>query len=487
MKLFIAALGTETNTFSPIPTGRAAFLDDLYVETGASRRSDHWFAGPLRVWRELGEAAGYEVVESLAAFAPPGGPTRQDVWEGLRDRILADLKAAGPVDIALFNLHGAMIADHQDDCEGELVAAARAILGDEVTIGVELDLHCHLTDRIVAAADVLLTYKEYPHIDVDDRARDLFRLCVDAQAGRTRPVIAVADCRMLAVWRTPNPPTRGFVDRMSAAEGRDGILSLSLAHGFPWADIPDVGAKVVAVTDGNPELAEATAEALARELWDLREATTDRLLTLDEAVRVALNPPTGVTVLADVSDNAGAGAASDSTFLLRALIDAGAKACAIGSFWDPVAVRLCREAGEGARLPLRIGGKTGPMSGDPVDLAVRVVGIVPDAVQTYGNGKQPMGDCVMVEAGGLHIVLNALRSQVFQPSVFEQFGVRLTDYATVFVKSAQHFNAGFAPRADRILHVAVPGSANPDFAALHLPKATRPLWPIVADPFRRAG
>jgi microcystin degradation protein MlrC len=218
-------------------------------------------------------------------------------------------------------------------------------------------------------------------------------------------------------------------------------------------------------------------------LWDLRDATTDRLLSLDEAVQVALKPPEGVTVLADVSDNAGAGSASDSTFLLRALVAAGATACAIGSFWDPVAVRLCREAGAGARLPLRIGGKTGPMSGDPVDLTVRVLGIVPDAVQTYGNGKQPMGDCVMVEAGGLHIVLNALRTQVFQPSVFEQFGVRLTDYATVFVKSAQHFNAGFAPRADRIVHVAVPGSANPDFAALHLPRTARPLWPIVADPF----
>ena len=483
MKLFIAALGTETNTFSPIPTGRAAFLEDLYVETGASRTSDHWFAGPLKVWRTMGEAAGYAVVESLAAFAPPGGPTRQDVWVDLRDRVLADLRAAGPVDLVLFDLHGAMVAEEQDDCEGELVAAAREIVGKGVTVGVELDLHCHLSERIVAASDVLLTYKEYPHIDVDDRARDLFRLCDDARAGRIRPTIAVADCRMLAVWRTPNQPTRGFVDRMSAAEGRDGILSLSLAHGFPWADLPDVGAKVVAVTDGDPDLARATAEALARELWEMREATTDRLLTLDEAVQVALKPPEAVTVLADVSDNAGAGAASDSTFLLRALVEAGAMRCAIGSFWDPVAVRLCREAGLGARLALRIGGKTGPMSGDPVDLAVRVIGIQADAVQTYGNGKQPMGDCVMVEAGGLHIVLNALRTQVFQPSAFEQFGVSLTDYATVFVKSAQHFNAGFAPRADRILHVAVTGSANPDFAALVLPRAGRPLWPIVADPF----
>ncbi|MBE7248707.1 MAG: M81 family metallopeptidase, partial [Actinomycetospora chiangmaiensis] len=98
MKLFIAALGTETNTFSPIPTGRTAFLDDLYVEAEASRRSAHWFVGPLKVWRDLGEAAGYEVVESLAAFAPPGGPTRQDVWEDLRDRVLADLRTAGPID-----------------------------------------------------------------------------------------------------------------------------------------------------------------------------------------------------------------------------------------------------------------------------------------------------------------------------------------------------------------------------------------------------
>ncbi|ALN75056.1 M81 family metallopeptidase [Aureimonas sp. AU20] len=483
MKLFIAALGTETNTFSPIPTGRSAFEDDLYLLSDASRTSRHWFAGPMREWRGLGEAEGYEVVESLSAFAQPAGPTRQDVWEELRDRILADLDAAGPVDMALLQLHGAMVADEEPDCEGELLRAIRERLGPEAIVGVELDLHCHLTDRMVSAANVVLAYKEYPHIDVDDRARDLFQLCHDARAGRTRPVVAVADCRMLGVWRTPQEPVRGFVDRMSAAEGKDGVLSLSFVHGFPWADVPEVGAKIIAVTDGDAHLARRTASHLAEEIWTLRDRTTERLLGLDEAVQMALSPPDGLTVLADVSDNAGAGSASDSTFLLRALVNAGARRCLTGCYWDPVAVRICMDAGEGARLSLRVGGKTSPMSGDPVDLHVRVLALRRDAFQTFGNGKQAMGDTVLLEADGLHLVLNALRTQTFHPDAYTQFGVALRDYDTVFVKSAQHFNAGFAPEADRVVYVGVEGSASPDFASLHLPSAARPLWPIVDNPF----
>ncbi len=359
MKTFIATLGTETNTFSPIPTGWAAFRESLFHRSTGSTEGASYFAQPMQVWRREAERRGYAVAESLSAFAQPAGPTSRAVWGELRDTVLDDLAAAGPVDLVLLHLHGAMVAEGCDDCEGDLLRRIRDRVGPQTVIGVELDLHCHLTEAMVAAATVVVLYKEYPHVDVAHRALDLFALCDDALAGRTAPVMALQDCRMLGVWRTTTEPSRGLVDRMAAREGRDGILSMSFCHGFPWADVPDVGAKVLAVADRDPALAARAAAAVAREIWDFRDEAEVAKLSVAEAVEIALAPPPGLTVLADVSDNAGAGAASDSTFLLSALLDAGATRVLLGCLWDPAVVRLCAEAGEGATLTLRLGRQDG--------------------------------------------------------------------------------------------------------------------------------
>ena len=480
---FIATLGTETNTFSPIPTGWAAFRECMVHRGTGSTEGTYYFAHPMRVWREEAERRRYAVVESLSAFAQPAGPTSRIVGAELRDTVLDDLAAAGPVDLALLHLHGAMVAEGCDDCEGDLLRRVRERVGPRAVIGVELDLHCHLTDAMVSASTVVVLYKEYPHVDVADRALDLFALCDDALHGRTAPVMALHDCRMLGVWRTTTQPSRGLIDRMAAREGHGGILSMSFCHGFPWADVPDVGAKVLAVADGDAAVAERAAAEVARDIWDLRDEAEVPKLSVAAAVAVALAPPPGLTVLADVSDNAGAGAASDSTVLLSALLEAGARDVLLGCLWDPAAVRLCAEAGEGAALKLRLGGKTGPGLGTPLDVAARVLRTLRGAGQTFAGGRQPMGDAVLLAVGGMHVAVNAVRTQTFHPDAFEQFGVALRDYAAVVVKSAQHFAAGFGPACDRILYVAAPGTASPDFAALRLPKAGRPLWPQVADPF----
>jgi microcystin degradation protein MlrC len=299
--------------------------------------------------------------------------------------------------------------------------------------------------------------------------------------------MALADCRMLGVWRTSKPAVRVLVDRMTALESRDGVLSVSFCHGFPWADVPEVGAKTLVVADGDQSRAAKVAADLAVDIWACREACRDDLLTIEESVAAALAPVDGMTVLADVSDNAGGGAASDATFMLAALRAAGASGVLCGCFWDPVAVRLCREAGEGARLDLRLGGKVGPLSGDPVDLTVRVGRIVEGAHQTFGDGRQQMGVAVLLQADGVDLVVNTIRTQTFHPDAFTQLGVELSAYRTVVVKSAQHFHAGFAPLADRILYVAGPGTVSPDFARLPVPRAGRPLWPQVEDPYRVAA
>ena len=486
MKLFIAALGTETNTFSPLPTGQQNFDETLYLRQDGSRRSAHYFAQPMRIWRDMAERHGDEVVESLTTFAQPGGLTRQAVWEGLRDDVLADLRNAGEVDWVLLKLHGAMAADDCDDCEKELVLAVRDIVGPRVIIGVELDLHCHIDPAMVAAVNVIILYKEYPHTDVNERAVELFTHCRAALEGKIRPVMALRDCRMLGVWRTPDAPVRAVVEWMSECERRDNVLSLSFCHGFPWADVPNVGAQALAVTHDDARLAETMADALATRILALRDSYQPDLLSIDEVCGL-LPGLDGVSVVADIADNPGGGAAGDSTFLLQGMLRAKLAGVLFGNLWDPVAVRICQEAGEGALLPLRIGGKVGPQSGAPVDLTVRVLRIVENAGVTFGAGRQPMGDAVLLDADGLHIVINAVRTQTFHPDAYTQFGIRLDDYRVVVVKSAQHFYAGFAPVADRVLYVSAPGTVSPDFQHIVLPKAGRPLWPQVADPFAPGG
>ena len=484
MRVFIACLGTETNTFSSLPTGERTYRDTSYFDGDATRQAPTPFSLPLHIWRECAGAEGHTVIEGLCAFAQPAGRTIRRVYEAYRDRIVEQAQAALPLDLVLVNMHGAMVAEDYDDCEGDLLARLREVIGPDTVLGGELDLHCHITPLMLEAATALVTYKEYPHIDIGERAEDLFRLCHDAAHGRTAPIMASHDCRMISMWRTTAEPMRDFVADMKAREGRDGILAVSFGHGFPWGDVAEVGAKTLVVADGDVEKAAALAADLAARLWTMREETRPTAIGIDEALERALAIDGGPVVLADVSDNAGGGAPSDSTFILERLIARGVGDAASGLYWDPVAVRFCMEAGEGASLRLRIGGKCGPDSGDPVDLAVTVERIVTCAAQTFGAARNRIGDAVWVRAeGGLDLVLNTVRTQVFHPDAFTAVGLDPADKKIVVVKSTQHFHAGFAPIAKEILYVAAPGAIAPDFAAIPYTKLTKPYWPRVEDPW----
>ncbi|MFZ2100542.1 MAG: M81 family metallopeptidase [Oricola sp.] len=482
MKLFMAGLSTETNSFSPLPTGMLGFAEGSIHHGDATADAVQYWTAPLHIWRERAIERGWDVVESLSAHAQPAGPTVKPVYEAFRDEILADLRKAGPVDVILLTLHGAMIADGYDDCEGDLIARCREIAPNAV-IGGLLDPHCHLTEAMLTKATLLVAYKEYPHIDVPERSEDLFRLAADTAEGRTKPAMAEFDCRMIIAMPTPSGPMRNFVDAMSAREGKDGILSLSIAHGFPWGDHPRTGTRAFAIVDGDAARAAAVAEELGRSLYAIRHELYRDIPGIDRAIDLAEAEPNGPIVLADMSDNAGGGAPSDATFLLRAMLERGMTSIATGLFWDPVAVRICREAGEGATLPLRLGGKCGPMSGDPLDLVVTVKKCASGLTQLFGKLPAPMGECVWVQAeGGVDIVINDMRCQTFHPQAFEKLGIELASKRYVCVKSSNHYQAGFNPIAAKVIPVAAPGAITPDFANIPYTKRARDYFPVIEDP-----
>ncbi|MEH6832281.1 MAG: M81 family metallopeptidase [Sulfitobacter sp.] len=479
MKIFIAGLSTETNSFSPLPTGIISFEEGSIYHGNATQEPLQYWTGPLHMWRKRAEAAGHEVIESLCASAQPAGLTVKAVYEAFRDEILRDLKTVGGADIILLSLHGAMIADGYDDCEGDLMAACRKIAPNAV-IGGLLDPHCHLTDVMMDSATLLVAFKEYPHIDVPARAEELFTLAIDAAEGRSKPVMAEFDCKMIIAMPTPSGAMRDFVDQMQAQEGRDGILSLSIAHGFPWGDHPRVGTRALAICDGAG--AEQAAEALGRKLYDLRHILNTDIADIPRALDLAEAEADGPVVLADMSDNAGGGAPSDATFLLSAMIDRGMTSIATGLFYDPGAVRICREAGEGATLDLRIGGKHGPMSGDPLDLNITVMKCASDLTQRFGELPAPMGETVWVKAGDIDIVLTDTRGQTFHPEAFTKLGIDLTKRRYVCVKSSNHYQAGFNPIASKVIPVATPGAITPDFANIPFTRRTRDYFPALKDP-----
>ena len=221
MRVFSGGLATETNTFAPMPTGLASFRDRGYYAAGRHPDEMSFFAGPLWAARQRGKALGWDLVEGMVAAAQPSGPTTRVAYETLRDELLADLRAALPVDMVVLGLHGAMVADGYDDCEGDLLARVRQLVGPKVVVGAELDPHNHLTPAMLANADLLIAFKEYPHTDILDRAYELVDLCAAQVEGRIHPVAARVDCAMMVTMHTSREPARGFVDRIKALEGKD--------------------------------------------------------------------------------------------------------------------------------------------------------------------------------------------------------------------------------------------------------------------------
>jgi microcystin degradation protein MlrC len=468
MRIFAAGIATESNTFCPVPTS----FDDFMVQWGKDSlagRVEYPTIDLSQRWGNQAKARGAELVFSLMAYAKPSGTTVKSVYETYRDEMLRDLQAAMPVEVVLLMMHGAMVAQGYDDCEEDIICRVRDIVGPEAVIGTVLDLHCHLSERMIATADIVITYKEYPHDDINDRARELFELAVDAKLGKVRPTMAMFDCRMIGLYPTTVQPMRAFVDSMMEAEKRPQVLSLSLGHGFQFADVPHVGAKMLAITDNDRPLAQRIAEEFGLRVYALRrEIGIDaKALPLDEALSKALAGKKTPVVVADQSDNSGGGAPGDSTFALRWLLDHKASDAAIAILYDPEVVKIARKAGVGATLPVRIGGKMSPASGAPVDTEATVLAIRENHTHAFPQQSgaplsYPIGDTVALRCGGVEVIVSSRRCQCYGPAIFSDFGIDPKRKRILIPKSTQHFYGAFAPIAGEVIYMAAPGAVAPD-------------------------
>jgi microcystin degradation protein MlrC len=490
-RIFVAAMATETNTFSPIVVDRQAFLDSFYAGPGEHPDTATLCTAPIPVGRRVCAALGWTLIEGTAAWADPAGLVSGLAHQGLRDEILAQLQAALPVDAVVLGLHGAMVAQGCIDPEGDLLERIRAIVGPDVLVCAELDPHSHLTAKRVAAADFFVAFKEFPHTDFVDRAHDLWRIVVDTLEGRIRPVMSTYDCRMIDVFPTSRQPMRGFVDRMLEIEAQDAkVLSLSAIHGFMAGDVPEMGTHMIAVTDGDAAYGAALAARLGQELFANRGRFMMPVMDEVAAVTAALAAPAGPVVIADMWDNPGGGTAGDATIVLAELMARGAVGVAIGTIWDPIAVSLCKAAGVGGVIPLRFGAKSAPFTGNPVDALVKVMTLSDDAAMVFGESVVPFGPAARIalldESGvetGIEVILNTIRAQGYDPSLFRVMGIDPEEMRILVIKSTNHFNAAFAPIAAEILYCSAGMPYPNDPATTPYRHVRQDIWPRVADPF----
>lgn len=486
MRVFTASLATETNTFSPVPTDRRDFEMAFYAGPGEHPETPTLCSSPIVVLRQRAKEEGFELIEGTATWAEPGGYVRQDVYEGLRDEILDQLRAAMPVDCVVLGLHGAMVARGEDDCEGDLLARVREIVGPDVIVAAELDPHSHLTKKRVENANILAYFLEFPHTDFVERGEHVVDLALRATRGEIRPVISTFDCRMIDVYPTSREPMRSFVDRIKALHGQGNILSVSFIHGFMPADVADIGSQMLVVTDNDPEAGAALAEKLGREVFAMRGTTLmPQLSVADAAAKAVAWQEDKPLVIADIWDNPGGGTAGDNTALLHALVKAGVDKLGVATIWDPQAAQFALGAGEGTVLDMRIGGKANPASGLPFDARFRVLRAVEEGWHSFGASRVTLGPAALLRIEGteIDIIVNTNRTQTFDPDIFSNLGIDPRTKKVIQVKSTNHFHAAFARIAGEIVYAAVEGCYPNDPRKTPYTKLVRPIWPRVEDPF----
>lgn len=488
MRIFSASLATETNTFSPVPTDMNAFRAAFFAGPGQHPETPTLCSAVVPILRRRGKQEGFTVIEGTSCWAEPAGLIQRATYEELRDQILGQLRDALPVDGVVLGLHGAMVAQDYDDPEGDLLEHVRAIVGPDVLISAEFDPHSHLTPKRVRNLDLMAAFLEFPHTDFEERGEHVVDISLRALRGEVKPVISTFDCRMITIYPTSREPMRSYVDRLAAMQDEDGVLSISVIHGFMAGDVPEMGTRIVVVTDNDPAGGEALAKRLGEELYLMRRDTVMPMLDtdagLDHAQELRRNHPDKPVVIADVWDNPGGGVAGDATYILRQMIARNMTRLGVATIWDPIAVGFAHAAGEGAELEMRIGGKSCAHGGEPLDLRVRVMRVLDAGWQSFRNSRVTLGRAAVVRPVGteLDIILITSRTQTYEPDIFTNAGIDFAAKDYLLVKSTNHFYAGFAPITSEIVYIAAPTSYPTNPAKTDYRKARRDLWPRVNDP-----
>jgi microcystin degradation protein MlrC len=468
----------ETNTFAPT---KATYDDFVHgggwpmMARGADvprimRRINVGLAGFV----EQAEAQGWELVPTIACAASPSAHVTQDAFERIVKMMIEGIAAAGPLDAVYLDLHGAMVTEHLDDGEGEILARVRKLIGKDLPLVASLDLHANVTPEMVEHADALIAYRTYPHVDMADTGRAAANHLALLLGTRQRFAKAFRQLPFLIPisWQCTNDqPTKGIYQKLAALQS-DAVPTLSFAPGFPAADFVHCAPSVFAYGKTQAD-ADAAADSIAALVESHENDFDGRIFTPDEAVRTAMELATRASkpvVIADTQDNPGAGGDSDTTGVLRALVRNNAVRAAIGVICDPASANAAHAAGQGATVTLELGGKSG-IAGDAPYQETFVVEKLSDGQFVapgpyYGGRDMDMGLSAALRIGDVRVVVSSHKAQLADQSMYRFVGIEPTEQAILVNKSSVHFRADFEPIAEKLLICAAPGAMPADTAAL---------------------
>jgi microcystin degradation protein MlrC len=468
----------ETNTFAPT---KAVYADFVH---GGGWPAMRLGADMLAVMRNINvglagfvgqaEANGWELVPTIFAAASPSAHVTEDAYERIAKVMIDGIKAAGAIDAVYLDLHGAMVTEHLDDGEGEILARVRKAIGKDLPLVVSLDLHANVTPQMMEHADALIAYRTYPHVDMADTGRAAAKHLALLLRSRQKFAKAFRQLPFLIPisWQcTSDEPCKSIYQKLAALES-DAVPTLSFVPGFPAADFPDCGPSVFAYGRTQKD-ADAAADNIAAVIVGHENDFDGRIYTPDEGVRYAMELAKHAkkpVVIADTQDNPGAGGDSDTTGMLRALVRNGATKAATGVIYDPEAANAAHAAGEGATVTLALGGKSG-IPGDAPYNETFVVEKLSDGKfiapgPYFGGRKMKMGPSACLRIGDVRVVVASYKAQLADRSMYRYVGIEPTEQSILVNKSSVHFRADFEPIAEKLIICAAPGAMPADTADL---------------------
>jgi microcystin degradation protein MlrC len=469
MRIAVGGFQHETNTFAP---SKASF--DEFARGGGwppLLEGDDVFDGtaginlPVAGFVEAMRQTAHQLVPTAWAAASPSAHVTEDAYERITGMIVAALRSAGALDAVYLDLHGAMVAEHADDGEGELLARVRAVVGAHIPVVASLDLHANVTQRMLEHADVLIAYRTYPHVDMAETGARVARYLQQRLAGRPRPHLSARRVPFLIPLQTQCTmlePTKSLYEELARLEDRT-VTTLSFTPGFPAADFPECGPVVLAYAE-DPAAANRAADLLRGAVEEQESAFDCPVYAPEEAVRRAIALAARASrpvVIADTQDNPGAGGASDTTGMLRALVGANAQRAALGLMVDRSAAQAAHAAGQGGTVEIALGGKSN-IPGDAPFHGRFVVERLSDGKMTctgpfYRGARMSLGPSACLRIGGVRVVVTCEKPQMADQELYRFIGIEPTQQAILVNKSSVHFRADFAPIAEEILVAKSPG------------------------------
>ncbi len=479
----------ETNTFSILPTGLKAFRDRTLLEGEAALAARANANTELAGFKDVARERGWNMHHALSALAPPSGKVTREAFDHVAGTIVTAAEALfGKLDGVLLGLHGAMVTEADEDGEGALLECLRDALGDALPIAITLDPHANVTQKMCDLADIIVSFKTYPHVDMRECGRQAAGILDRMMARTINPKTIRVQLPMLEEVNGGRTDAGPMIKRLAKArtyEQRPDVFAVSINAGFGNADIHDAGPTVLVTAEGDLDAHRRFAGEIAEDIWARRHNVLNRFLPPDEAVREAKAgiSPDGPVIIADYADNPGGGAYGDGTALLRAMLDARLDNACFGPMIDPAAVEILGRHKVGDLVQLELGGKTDPrIGGAPIPLSGEIILLgegdyVGDGPMLRGLAGS-WGKTAVLRVAGIDVLVVSLPCQMLDLQQFRAFGIDPAAKSIVALKSMQHFRAAFEPIATGIVICDSGALCTPNLKRLTYSKVRRPIFPL---------